>query len=59
MEIPTGYFGKIYPRSGLLVNHFVSCDGGVIDSGYCGIVKAIMINHSEVPYETSIGQRID
>ena len=58
MEIPKGYFGKIYPRSGLLVNHFVSCDGGVIDSGYHIIFKAIMTNHSEAPYEISIGQRI-
>ena len=30
MEIPKGFFGKIYPRSGLLLNHFVSCDEGVI-----------------------------
>ena len=58
MEIPKGYFGKIYPRSGLLVNHFVSCDGGVIDSGCHIIFKAIMTNHSEAPYEISIGQRI-
>ena len=44
MEIPKGFFGKIYPRSGLLLNHFVSCDGGVIDSGYRGIIKIIMTN---------------
>lgn len=58
MEIPKGYFDKIYPYSGLLVNHFVSCDGGVIDSGYHGIVKAIMTNHSNVPHEISVGPRI-
>ena len=58
MEIPKGSFGKIYPRSGLLVNNFVSCDRDVIDSVYHGIDKAIMTNHSEVPYEISIGQGI-
>ena len=58
MEIPKGYFGNIYPRSGLLFNHLVSCDGGVNDSGYRGIVKAIMTNHSKDPYETSVGQRM-
>ena len=47
MEIPKRYFGKIYTRSGLLVNHFVSCDRDVIDSGYRGIVKAIMTNHRQ------------
>ena len=39
-EIPDGYFGKIYPISGLLVEHFVSWDAGVIDSGYRGVVLA-------------------
>ena len=57
MEIPKGYFGKIYLRSGLLVNHFISCDGGVIDSGYRGIVKAIMTSHGNVPYEILVGHR--
>ena len=51
IEIPKRYFDKICPYSGLLVNHFVSCDGGVIGSGYHEIVKAIMTNHSNVPYE--------
>lgn len=58
MEIPKGYFGNIYPCSGLLFNHFVSCDGGVIDSGYHGIVKTIMTNHSKVPDENSVGPRM-
>ena len=44
MEIPKGFFGKIYPRSGLLLNHFVSCDGSIIDSGYRGIIKIIITN---------------
>ena len=26
MEIPTGYFGKMYPRSGLFGRHFITCD---------------------------------
>ena len=57
-EIPKRFFGKIYLRSGLLLNHFVSCDGGVIDSDYRGIIKFIMTNQSQLPYEVSIGQRI-
>ena len=58
-EIPKRFFGKIYLRSGLLLNHFVSCDGGVIDSGYRGIIKVIMTNQSQFPYEVCIGQRIE
>ena len=26
MEIPTGYFGKMYSRSGLFGRHFITCD---------------------------------
>ena len=58
MEIPKGLFGKIYPRSGWLLNQFVSCDGGVIDSGYRGTIKVTMTNQSQFPYEVCIGQRI-
>ena len=34
MEIPHGYFGKIYPRSSILKKYFASCDTGVIDSDF-------------------------
>ena len=43
------YFGKIYPRSGLLAKHFVNYDAGVIDSGYRGVVLVLMANHSNKP----------
>lgn len=33
MEIPEGYFGKIYTRSGMALKGW-SCDWGVIDSNY-------------------------
>ena len=49
MEIPSGYFGKIYPRSSLLKRRFVSCDTGVIDFDFCGIVLILMTNNSKDP----------
>ena len=57
-EISKGFFWKIYPHSGQLINHFVGCDGSIIDFGYQGIVKVIMVNHSKVPFQVCIGQRI-
>ena len=45
MAIPKEYYGKIFPRSGLLRDHFVTCDAGVIDAGYRGSVSVILINH--------------
>ena len=38
-EIPSGYYGKIFPRSSLIKDHFVSVDAGVIDSDFRGCVK--------------------
>ena len=49
LEIPDVYFGKIYPRSGFLAKYFVSCDAGVIDSGYHGVVLVLMTNDIDEP----------
>ena len=45
MAIPKGYYGKIFPRSGLLRDHFVTCNAGAIDADYRGSVSVILINH--------------
>ena len=58
LEIPDDYFGKIYPRSGLLAKHFVNYDAGVIDSGYRGVVLVLMTNHSDKPLFIKEGFRI-
>ena len=36
---PSGFYGKVFPRSGILKEHFVSIDAGVIDSDYRGYLK--------------------
>ena len=58
MEIPNNYFGKIYPRSGLLENYYVSCDGGVIESDFRGTILVLMTNFGERPILIKAGQRI-
>ena len=58
MEIPHGYFGKIYPRSSLLKNNFVSCDAGVIDSDFCGTILVLMTNNSNISLVVNEGQGI-
>ena len=58
MEIPHGYFGKIYPRSSLLKNYFGSCDAGMIDSDFCGTILVLMTNNSNIPLVVNDGQRI-
>ena len=46
------------PRSSILVNHLVTVDGGVIDSDFRGIVKAILVNLSNKSFTVCLGDRI-
>ena len=43
--ITTGFFGKLFPRSGLLMEHFVTIDADVIDADFRGEVQTLVINH--------------
>ena len=47
MAIPKGFFGKIFSRSGLFLNHEITAEAGVIDSGFRGIVQVLLFNHSD------------
>ena len=58
MGIPCGYFRKVYPRSNLLKNYFVSCDAGVINLDFRGTVLILMTNNSKDPILIKAGQRI-
>ena len=58
MEIPYGYFGKVYPRSSLLKNFFASCDADVTDSDFRGTVLILMTNNNKDPILIKTGQRI-
>jgi dUTP pyrophosphatase len=46
MAIPQGYAGFVLPRSGLALRHGVTClnTPGLIDSGYRGEIKCLMVN---------------
>ena len=56
--VPAGFFGQIFPRLSILVNHLVTVDGGVIDSDLWGIVKAILVNLSDKTFTVRVGDRI-
>ena len=43
--IPTGSYGKVFPRSGILKEHLVTVDVGVIDSDFSGIIQFLLVNH--------------
>ena len=48
LEIPKGYVGKIYPRSGLADQYCITTLGGIIDSDFRGNVSIILMNLHKV-----------
>lgn len=57
-EIPEGYVGLIYDKSGLASRHSVHNMAGVIDSSYRGEVKIVMMNLGKEPFKISKGIKI-
>ena len=43
--IPTDFYGKLFPRSGILREHFVTTDAGVIDADFRGVIQFLILNH--------------
>lgn len=58
MEIPNGYCGLIWPRSGLSVKKGIETGAGVIDSDYRGEVCVVLHNHSNETFIFKKGMRI-
>ncbi len=59
LGLPEGYAGFVQPRSGLALRHGVTClnTPGLIDSGYRGEVKVLLVNTD--PSETYVVKRGD
>lgn len=60
IELPVGYVGLVYARSGLATKKGLAPANkvGVIDSDYRGEVKVALHNHSNTPQEISSGERV-
>src|SRR5216110_1431 len=61
VAIPEGYAGFVQPRSGLAARHGLSVvnSPGLIDSGYRGELKVILLNTDrEEPFAVQPGMRI-
>ncbi|MEK7062247.1 MAG: dUTP diphosphatase [Patescibacteria group bacterium] len=50
MEIPDGYVGLIWDKSGLAVKNGIKTMAGVIDAGYRGEIKVVLINFGDEDY---------
>jgi dUTP pyrophosphatase len=61
VAIPHGYMGLAVPRSGLALKHGITLVNtpGIIDSGYRGELKVVMINTDpDKDYEIKRGDRV-
>ena len=60
MEIPTGYAGLIYARSGIASKRGLAPANkvGVVDSDYRGEIMVALHNHSDEPQTIDNGERI-
>ena len=57
--IPSGFYVKLFPRSGILREHLVTVDAGVIGSDFRGTVAALLFNHHpEKIFTVRAGNRI-
>ena len=60
LAIPPGYAGLVLPRSGLALRHGVTLlnTPGLIDAGYRGEVKVLLVNLGEASVTLARGDRI-
>jgi len=58
IKLPIDTYGRIAPKSGLAINHFISIGAGVVDEDYRGNVGVIIFNHSREPFDVEKGAQI-
>ncbi len=58
IEIPDGFVGLVWDKSGLSTNHKIKTLGGVIDSGYRGESLIGLINLGDTPYIIEKGHKV-
>ncbi len=58
IEIPDGYVGLVWDKSGISNNYGIKTLGGVIDAGYRGEVKIGLINLSDSDFLIEAGNKI-
>lgn len=58
MEIPHGYVGLVWDKSGLSNTHGLKTLGGVIDAGFRGEIKVGIINLSANDYTIEAGHKV-
>ncbi|KAM9817413.1 deoxyuridine 5'-triphosphate nucleotidohydrolase, mitochondrial isoform 2-T2 [Neosynchiropus ocellatus] len=58
IAVPHGCYGRVAPRSGLAVKHFIDVGAGVVDEDYRGNVGVVLFNFNSEPFEVKKGDRV-
>jgi dUTP pyrophosphatase len=58
IQLPSGTYGRVAPRSGLAWKHSIDVGAGVIDEDYRGDVGVILFNFSDTDFAIAEGDRI-
>ncbi|RKP35209.1 chlorella Dutpase [Dimargaris cristalligena] len=58
IQVPQGTYGRVAPRSGLTLKHFIDTGAGVIDEDYRGELKVVLFNFGDQPFHIRTGDRI-
>ncbi|CAG8700083.1 12247_t:CDS:2 [Cetraspora pellucida] len=58
IALPEGTYGRVAPRSGLALKHFLDCGAGVIDADFRGPVGVLLFNFGDEDYKVKEGERI-
>ena len=58
LSIPAGHYGRVAPRSGLAVKHFIDVGAGVIDCDYRGSLSVVLFNFGDEPFAVKPGDRV-
>jgi len=60
VELPVGFCGLVLPRSGLAARDGITVLNapGLIDAGFRGVVRVVLVNHGKERFHVEVGDRI-
>lgn len=58
IQLVDNCYGRIAPRSGLALKHFIDVGAGVIDKDYTGNICVLLFNHSDTAFLVRKGYKI-
>jgi dUTP pyrophosphatase len=58
VAIPSGFYGRVAPRSGMAVRMGLDTLAGVVDADYRGEILCALVNHGDAPVEIEVGARV-